>query len=159
MESTAYAPVVDTLERIPSIVVPLVREMPDELRRRRPRSGKWSAHEHACHLASVHPVFFERLDLMLEKEHPTLRPFLPEEDDPEGRKLKGDLDEALDRFTRDRAELVRRFRSLRSEDWDRTAEHGECTHYSIFILARHAALHDMLHAYRIEELVLKKDWE
>jgi hypothetical protein len=159
MEPTAFGPVVDTLERIPTIVVPLVREMPEALRRRRPRPGKWSAHEHACHLASVHPVFFERLDLMLEKEHPALRPFLPEQDDPEGLKLQGDLDEALDRFTRDRAELVRRFRALRPEDWDRTAEHGECTHYSIFILARHAALHDMLHAYRIEELVLKKNWE
>jgi hypothetical protein len=116
MEPTAYAPVVDTLERIPTIVVPLVREMPEALRQRRPRPGKWSAHEHACHLASVHPVFFERLDLMLENEHPTLRPFLPEQDDPKGLKLQGDLDEALDRFTRDRAELVGRFRALRPED-------------------------------------------
>lgn len=62
MEPAAYAPVVTTLESIPSIIVPPVREMPEEQRRR-------------------------------------------------------------------------------------------------FILARHAALHDMLHAYRIEELVLKKDWE
>jgi len=159
MESAAYAPVVTTLENIPSIIVPLVREMPEELRRRRPRPGKWSAHEHACHLASVHSVFFERLDLMLAEENPTLRPFLPEQDDPEGLKLQGNLDEALERYTRDRAELVRRFRSLRPDEWDRTAEHDECTHYSIFILARHAATHDMLHAYRIEELVLKKNWE
>ena len=128
MEPAAYEPVVTTLENIPSIIVPLVREMPEELRRRRPRPGKWSAHEHACHLASVHSVFFERLDLMLTEENPQLRPFLPEQDDPEGLKLQGDLDEALERFTRDRAELVRRFRSLRPDDWDRTAEHGECTH-------------------------------
>ena len=159
MEPATYAPVVDTLERIPTIVVPLVQEMPEALRRRRPRPGKWSAHEHACHLASVHPLFFERLDLMLEKEHPTLRPYLPDQDDPEGAKLQGDLDEALERFTGDRAELVRRLRSLRPDDWDRTAEHGEYSHYSIFILARHVAMHDMLHAYRIEELLLKKDWE
>ena len=28
----------------------------------------------------------------------------------------------------------------------------------IFIMFRHVAMHDMLHAYRIEELLLKKDW-
>lgn len=27
-----------------------------------------------------------------------------------------------------------------------------------FIMFRHLALHDFLHAYRIEELLLKKDW-
>lgn len=159
MEPAAYAPVLTTLESIPSIVVPLVREMPEELRKRRPRPAKWSAHEHACHLASVHPLFFERLDVMLEREHPKLRPYLPDQDDPEGAKLQGDLDEALERFTRERTDLVRRFRALDPGDWDRTAEHGEYSHYTIFILARHVAMHDMLHAYRIEELLLKKDWE
>ncbi len=159
MEPAAYAPVVDTLERIPTIVVPLVQEMPEGLRRRQPHPGKWSVHESACHLASLHPLFFERLDLMLEKEHPMLRPFSPEQDDPDGASLQGDLDEALERFTQDRADFVRRLRSLRPDDWDRTAEHGEYNHYSIFILARHVAMHNMLHAYRIEELVLKKDWD
>ena len=28
----------------------------------------------------------------------------------------------------------------------------------VFIMFRHLALHDFLHAYRIEELLLKKDW-
>ena len=31
--------------------------------------------------------------------------------------------------------------------------------YSIFAFAQHVAMHDMLHAYRIEELLLKRDWE
>ena len=35
----------------------------------------------------------------------------------------------------------------------------EYSHYSIFILARHVAMHDMRHAYRIEKLLLKRDWE
>ena len=39
-----------------------------------------------------------------------------------------------------------------------TAEHEEYSHYSLFILFRHAAMHDMLHAYRIEECLLRKDW-
>jgi hypothetical protein len=50
-------------------------------------------------------------------------------------------------------------KDLSEEDWERTAEHAEYAHYSLFIMFRHLAMHDMLHAYRIEELLLKKDWE
>ena len=44
-------------------------------------------------------------------------------------------------------------------EWQRTAEHGEYSHYSVFIMFRHLALHDFLHAYRIEELLLKPTWD
>lgn len=30
--------------------------------------------------------------------------------------------------------------------------------YSVFIMFRHLALHDFFHAYRIEELLLKREW-
>ncbi len=105
--------IVASLERAPALVVPLVREVPQAILKRRPRPGKWSAHEHACHLATIHPVMFARLDLMLTE----------------------------------------------AEDWQRTAEHKEYTHYAVFIMFRHLAMHDMFHAYRIEELLLKNDWE
>ena len=49
-------------------------------------------------------------------------------------------------------------RQLSAADWARTAEHGEYSHYSVFIMFRHLALHDFFHAYRIEELLLKKEW-
>ena len=159
MDLHACRPVIDALERAPSIIVPMVREVPESILRRRPMAGKWSAHEHACHIAAVQPLFFQRLDLMLEQDHPTMRPYLPDRDDPEDALLKVDLAEALERLQRERARLVERVRSLRAEHWDRTAEHGEYNRYSVFILFRHVAMHDMLHAYRIEELLLKKDWD
>ena len=37
-------------------------------------------------------------------------------------------------------------------------EHGDSSHYSALIMFRHVALHDLFHAYRIEELLLKKEW-
>lgn len=153
-----YAPVIDALERAPSLVVPLVREVPEAVRKRRPAPAKWSAHEHACHLAAVHPLFFDRLDLMLAHDHPTIRPYLPDQDDPDDALLHVDLEEALERFQRDRARLVARIRALGPVEWDRTAEHGEYSRYSVFIMFRHVAMHDHLHSYRIEELLLKKDW-
>jgi hypothetical protein len=58
----------------------------------------------------------------------------------------------------DRSRLVTRLRQLTTEVWDRTAEHGEYSHYSVFIMFRPPVLHDFFHAYRIEELLLKRDW-
>ena len=159
MDSGQFLPVIDSLERAPGIIVPLVREVPSAVLKRRPRPEKWSAHEHACHLAQVQPLFFERLERMLAEEKPKIRPYLPDQDDPEDALLKVELDEALERFQRDRTRLVARVRQLPAAAWDRTADHGEYSHYSVFIMFRHVAMHDMLHAYRIEELLLKKDWD
>ena len=149
---------ISSLENAPNIVIPLVREVPTAILKRRPQPHKWSAHEHACHLAAVHPLFFSRLDLMLSDPNPHIIPYSPDADDEEGALLKVDLDEAMGHFVRDRHQLIERLRRLSPEDWQRTAEHGEYSHYSVFIMFRHLALHDMLHAYRIEELLLKRDW-
>ena len=151
--------IVASLERAPALVVPLVREVPQAILKRRPRPGKWSAHEHACHLATIHPVMFARLDLMLTDPRPRIVPYFPSAEEEEGGLLKADLDQAMERFSNDRRQLVERLNSLSAEDWLRTAEHGEYTHYSVFIMFRHLAMHDMFHAYRIEELLLKNDWE
>ena len=55
--------IVEALERAPAVVIPLVREVPTDVLKRRPSPRKWSAHEHACHLALVHWMFFDRLDV------------------------------------------------------------------------------------------------
>jgi uncharacterized damage-inducible protein DinB len=152
------APIIDSLDRAPSIVVPLVRQAAPSIRKRRPRSGKWSIHEHACHLADVHGLFFQRLDLMLSEDEPAIRSYDPGRDDPDDRLLQIDLDEALDRFENERRRLVERLRQLAPSDWARTARHDEYNSYSVFTMFRHVALHDFFHAYRIEELVLARDW-
>jgi len=150
--------IIDALERAPDVVVPLVREVPDTVLKRRPKSGKWSAHEHACHLAVVHGLFFQRLENMLTSPEPVITPYDPGTQDPDDALLRLDLDESLESFARDRARLVKRLRELSPEDWRRTAGHAEYSHYSVLIMFRHLALHDFFHAYRIEELLLSRDW-
>ena len=151
--------VIAALENAPAVILPLVREVPPAILKRRPKPGKWSAHEHACHLAVVHKLFFTRLDLMLSGPHPRITPYQPDRDEDEDHLLRMDLEEAMERFVKDRHRLVERVKGLRPDDWARTAEHPEYSHYSIFIMFRHVALHDLFHAYRIEELLLKNDWE
>lgn len=55
--------------------------------------------------------------------------------------------------------LVARLKELSQEDWQRTAEHEAFSHYSVHIMFRHMLIHEMFHAYRIDELMLKKDWD
>ena len=155
--TTDVSSVIEALARAPRIVVPLVREMPASMLKRRPAPGKWSAHEHACHLAVVHRLFLDRLDYMLATPAPVITPYDPGRDDPDDALLSLDLEESLQRYADDRARLVSRLRELSDADWQRTAEHGEYSHYSVFIMFRHLALHDFFHAYRIEDLLLKKD--
>ena len=155
---TSAEQLIAALERAPGIVIPLVRQAGPAIVKRRPPSGKWSMHEHACHLAEVHPLFFRRLDLMLSQDNPAIRSYEPGRDDPADALLQIDLEEALERFKRDRDRLVERVRRLRPEDWTRTGQHDEYNSYSVFTMFRHVALHDFFHAYRIEELLLRKDW-
>jgi hypothetical protein len=96
---------------------------------------------------------------MLSDTAPYIRAMLPSPEEEDGALLDVDLDEALDRYVRERARLVERLKELSEGDWQRTAKHEEYSHYSVFIMFRSLLLHEMLHAYRIEELMLKKDWE
>jgi len=153
-----FSVIVDSLERAPEIVLPLVREVPVEILKRRPKPGKWSAHEHGCHLATIHPVMLGRLELMLSDPRPRIVPYFPSAEEEDGALLKLNLEEEMQRFIDDRRRLVQRLKALSPADWERTAEHDEYSHYSVFIMFRHLAMHDMFHAYRIEELLLKKDW-
>jgi uncharacterized damage-inducible protein DinB len=156
MDSTTA--IIEALHKAPAMIIPLVREVPPAILKRRPAPRKWSAHEHACHLAHVHQLFFDRLEVMLASPAPVIAPYDPGEHDADDLLLTMDLDDALNRFAADRVRLVERLRQLSPTEWTRAAVHGEYSHYSVFIMFRHLALHDFFHAYRIEELLLKKAW-
>lgn len=160
METTHTQPIIDALERAPAIVIPLVREVPAHLLKRRPAPGEWSIHEIACHLADVHSLFFTRLDLLLREDNPLIKPYLPDQDelDPD-RLLNMDLDAALEAYANDRAVLVQKLKALTPAQWARAARHPEYARYSVFILFRHAALHDLMHSYDIEAMLLRPDWQ
>jgi DinB superfamily len=150
--------VLDQLERGPEIVVSIVREIPPHLVKRRPAPGVWSAHEHAVHLPAIHPLMLRRLGQMLTEPDPFITPYEPSRDEPDGALLKVDLDEAMDRYVRERGEIIARLRRLTPDQWAITAGHGEYGRYGVFIMFRHVALHDMHHAYKIEDRLLRKEW-
>ena len=149
----ALETVLTSLDRAPGLLRELVAEMPPHLCKRRLRPEKWSLHEHACHLAVAQDLFFERLDRMLTEDRPTIRPYLPHEEGyPD--LLAMDLDPTLTRFETDRKRLVDRLRRLTPAEWQRPARHAEYARYTVYIMFRHLAMHDILHLYRMEELLL-----
>ena len=148
-----------TLENAPGVIIPLIREVPPQILKRRPSPAKWSAYEHACHLSQSDASFLARLDLILSTSEPFIEVIENSLEDEEGALLDVNLDESLDRYVRERAALVKRLNKLSPDEWQKTAVHEAFDHYSVFIMFRHLLNHEMLHAYRIEELLLKKDWD
>jgi predicted alpha/beta superfamily hydrolase len=155
---TDREPLLTTLESTPALLASILHEMPEDLRKRRPQPAKWSAHEHFCHLAVQDPPMRERLERMLTEDDPELASLSPSPEEESGALRDVDLGEAIERFTRERADLVARLRALPPEGWERTGRHPERSPYTVFILARQLMLHDMLHGFRIEELRFRTDW-
>jgi hypothetical protein len=150
---------ISALETAPGVIIPLIREVPPQILKRRPSPGKWSAYENACHLSQSDASFRARLDLILSTPEPFIEVIENSPEDEAGAMLDIDLDESLDRYVRERASLVKRLEKLSPDEWQKTAVHEAFDHYSVFIMFRHLFNHEMLHAYRIEELLLKNDWD
>jgi hypothetical protein len=150
---------ISALETAPGVIIPLIREVPPQILKRRPSPAKWSAYEHAVHLSQSDVAFRARLDLILSTQEPIIKTIENSAEDEAGAMLDVDLDESLDRYVRERASLVERIKELSPDEWHKPAIHEAFDHYSVFIMFRHVLNHEMLHAYRIEELLLKNDWD
>jgi len=157
MSNTAI--LISALETAPGVIIPLIREVPPQILKRRPSPEKWSAYEHAIHLSQSDVAFRARLDLILSTPEPFIEAIENSAEDEAGAMQEIDLDGSLERYVRERASLVELLRELTPEEWQKTAVHEAFGHYSVFIMFRHLLNHEMLHAYRIEELLLKNDWD
>ncbi|MBK6724752.1 MAG: DinB family protein [Acidobacteria bacterium] len=150
---------VSALATAPGVILPLIREVPPQILKRRPAPAKWSAYEHAIHLSQSDVAFRARLDLILSTPEPVIKTIENSAEDEAGAMLEVDLDESLERYVRERNALVERLKQLSPEEWQKTAVHEAFDHYSVFIMFRHLYVHEMHHAYLLEQLMLKNDWE
>src|SRR6188508_2309591 len=112
---------ISALETAPGVIIPLIREVPAQILKRRPSPAKWSAYEHACHLSQSDASFRARLDLILSTPEPFIDVIENSPEDEAGALLDVDLDESLDRYVRERASLVERLKKLSPNEWQKTA--------------------------------------
>ena len=150
--------VIEQLARGPAMVRALLASVPAADLKRRPAPERWSAHEHACHLALVEPLWAQRLERILAEDVPTIVSYEPDADEAPDRLLSMDLDAAVDAYETGRRALLARLESVPAAAWERRAVNTAHARYSLFLMLRHAAMHDMLHAYRIEESALGTFW-
>src|SRR5262249_27517778 len=141
MSDTAI--LISALETAPGVIIPLIREVPPQIFKRRPTPAKWSAYEHAVHLSQSDASVRARLDLILAEPESFIEVILNSAEDEAGAMLDIDLDESLDRYVRERAALVLRLKELTPDEWRKTAEHEAFDHYSVFIMFRHLLNHEM----------------
>ena len=145
---------ITALASAPGVIIPLIREVPPHVLKRRPSPVKWSAYEHAIHLSQSDVAFRARLDLILSTSEPVIKTIENSPEDEAGAMLEVDLDESLERYIRERVSLVERLKNLTSDEWQKTAVHEAFDHYSVFIMFRHLYVHEMHHAYLLEQLLL-----
>ena len=84
------------LQSAPRIIIGLIRGVPPQYLKRRPSPTKWSAHEHACHIATADTDYLLRLELILSDPAPYIKAMLPSAEEEAGSLLNTVLDEALD---------------------------------------------------------------
>src|SRR5258706_14851901 len=92
---------------------------------------------------------------MLASPAPLITPYDPGQSDSDDLLLGMDLERSLDQYVADRRRLCVRLRSLTAANCAKTWQHGEYSHYSVFIMCRHLALHDFLPAYPFDNLLLR----
>ncbi len=118
-----------------------------EAMRRRPASGKWSAHENLAHLARYHEVFFARLRRMLVEDSPDLGRYRAE-DDPEAAKwMAMPTEEVFRRLKSLRGDLIERLRRLSPEELERTGVHPVLGAMTIPMWTEFFLLHEAHHLY------------
>ena len=148
--------IVESLRQSPAILQDLISRIPQEKLHLRRFPGKWSIHEHACHIVDVQPMLIDRLKRFGEKGDIIFKPYLPGTNSGDSHLKKLDLKQSLICFHDLRNRLIETSANLVEAAWEKIAKHPEYELYSAEILLRHILLHDHTHMYRIEELWLTR---
>jgi len=149
--------ILNGLESTPRILAEMMAAVPAAMVKERRLPGRWTIHEHACHLVQVQPLILERFKRFSREETPEFTPFIPGTSEPDDTLLEMDLDDALGEFPERRREILDLVAAFDDALWRREALHPEYTLYTPFILLRHTLFHDHFHLYRIETLWLTVD--
>lgn len=148
---------IDIIERAPALLEDLITVIPKEILKKRRIRGKWSIHEHACHLAITNRMMIGRMSMFRDEDQPVVKPYIPGSTIDEGDLHGLDLSQTLQEFRSGRKELIQVIRQIPTHKWQMAVEHPEYLSYSPYIFLRHIMMHDHTHMYRIEELWLTKE--
>lgn len=142
------------LSKAPDLLKDLIHQIPDTQLRERRIKGKWSIHEHVCHLDVSQEMIIERFNVFKTQQNPKFETYLPGKNINDDHLIEMNLEQSLHDFGKGRAELLLLLSSFKDEDWSNEGHHPEYTIFNAATFMRHVMMHDHLHMYRIEELWL-----
>ena len=138
------------MEAFPRALDALLRDVPGEQARWRPPSGAWSLLEIVRHLGDEEVEDFRtRLKFTLEDPSQAWPQIDPEGVAVERDYNEGDLREALDAFSKERAESIAWLRSLNDPDWYVQHKHPTLGLITSGDLLTSWCAHDALHLRQI----------
>jgi DinB superfamily len=137
----------------PLVLRGLVRNLPDEVVRRRPAYGEWAIVEVVAHLADTEERALARTRRLLDEEEPFLDPYDPDALAVERGYIGMSLAGELDRFESLREEQASLLDGLTDDGWRRAGEHGEHGRITVQLLAAHTAGEDADHFAQIARMI------
>jgi uncharacterized damage-inducible protein DinB len=112
----------------------------------------WSVLEIICHVRDYQEIFFERIRLMVEQEHPTLKPY----DEAARQALvierhyqQQNLHDVYDDYCRMRERLIHYLTDLKPDQWQRVGLHPILGEDDVSVEVFHTISHDLDHTEQI----------
>jgi DinB superfamily len=139
----------------PRILAELIKGVPEQVLRRRPRPDKWSAGEIIAHLAEDEVASSWRYRQMIENSGCALAAFGQDEWARLGDYASWQPADSLQLFRLLREANLRMLNRLTAEEWNRFGVHAERGKISVRDLVRHMAGHDMNHVDQIRAILGK----
>jgi DinB superfamily len=141
------------LEQTPIIIEKIVWSANDEQLHWKPTADRWSISEVLAHLADVEVVGFrERVQMMMEKNNPTLEGYDQNAAYTTGKYSGSKARENLKKFCHERDRTLSALRYVPISVMGRTGQHSNIGRVTIGQLMNEWAFHDLGHIRQIAEL-------
>ena len=142
-----------TLRAGPLILRTLVQGLGGAAARRRPAEGEWAIVEVVGHLGDTEERALGRLRQILGEEEPFLAAYDPDRLAEEHRYIELEIEPAVDRFERLRADHLAALETLDDAGWRRIGRHEEHGPMTVQLQAAHIAAEDGNHLAQIARLI------
>jgi hypothetical protein len=110
----------------------------------RPRPGKWSPLEYACHVRDVFRLYDQRLELMLSQDDPQFPNWDQDETAVADRYGEQDPAEVAAALRRAAFAIAGRFETVTGDQWQRTGGRSDGARFTVETFARYL-VHDPVH--------------
>lgn len=140
------------LEKNKKVFQSLFEDLPSEIYRWQPESGKWSLLEILCHLFDEECEDFRaRVKSVLENPGKPFTPIKPQQWVHERKYMEENYSEKLEQFLEERETSVKWLKSLQNPNWQNTYQHPELGPMSAHLFLNNWLAHDYHHIRQINQ--------